>query len=236
MKLGLKALMTYMAALSMALAQTTDIADGTERSPSAMTKKRTNQQWVQQLALLTLAAITLQGCGKNDAVERATVEAEAVPVAETPTVADPSELAIDASSFVCLEEMTAIRHFYVDNLLGDLDATVAVAESTDGGVYPPGSVVQLVPTEVMVKHPPGWRAATRDWEFFELDVSAEGSSIRNRGFVDVVNKFGGNCFGCHIKAEPKYDLICELEHGCDEIPVTREMIAGIQATDPRCIE
>lgn len=194
----------------------------------------TTKRIYQQLALLALAVFILQGCGKNDAVEKATVAAKAAPAAETPSVADKSELTIDASSFVCLEDMTAIRHFFVDNLLGDLDATVAVAESTAGGVYPPGSVVQLVPTEVMVKHPPGWNAATRDWEFFELDVSAEGSSIRNRGFVDVVNKFGGNCFGCHIKAEPKYDLICEQEHGCDPIPVTREMIAGIQAADPRC--
>lgn len=94
--------------------------------------------------------------------------------------------------------------------------------------------MQLVPTEVMVKHRSGWNAATRDWEFFELDVSAEGSGIRNRGFADVVNQFGGNCFGCHIKAEPKFDLICEQNHGCDSIPVTREMIAGIQAADPRC--
>jgi len=52
--------------------------------------------------------------------------------------------------------------------------------------------------------------------------------------VDVINKFGGNCFGCHIKAEAKYDLICELDHGCDPIPVTREMIAGVQSADPRC--
>jgi hypothetical protein len=32
------------------------------------------------------------------------------------------------------------------------------------------------------------------------------------------------------------DLICELDHGCDPIPVTREMIAGIQAQDPRCAD
>ncbi len=183
--------------------------------------------------LLVLVSLSLQACGKNDATSKP-AETAVSPAVEAPIVADLPELSIDASSFRCLAEMTAIRHFFVDNLLGDLDATVAVAESTDGGVYPPGSVVQLVPTEVMVKHHPGWNAATRDWEFFELDVSAEGSSIRNRGFVDVVNKFGGNCFGCHIKAEPKYDLICELEHGCDPIPVTREMIAGIQAADPRC--
>ena len=49
-----------------------------------------------------------------------------------------------------------------------------------------------------------------------------------------MNRFGGNCFGCHIKAEAKYDMICELDHGCDPIPVTRDVIAGIQAADPRC--
>ena len=200
-----------------------------------MTKNPMKYASPRQAILFVLALMILQACGNNDAASKP-VETAAAPTAETPVVANLNELSIDASAFRCLTEMTAIRHFFVDNLLGDLDATLAVAESTDGGVYPPGSVVQLVPTEVMVKHHPGWNAATRDWEFFELDVTAEGSSIRNRGFVDVVNKFGGNCFGCHIKAEPKYDLICELEHGCDPIPVTREMIAGIQAADPRCIQ
>ncbi|MGB5331387.1 MAG: hypothetical protein WBN05_02470 [Woeseiaceae bacterium] len=198
-----------------------------------MTKNRTTGASAGQAMLLLLVSLSLQACGKNEVASKP-VDTVAAPTVETLAVADLPELSIDASAFRCLAEMTAIRHFFVDNLLGDLDATVAVAESTDGGVYPPGSVVQLVPTEVMVKHHPGWNAATRDWEFFELDVSAGGSSIRNRGFVDVVNKFGGNCFGCHIKAEQKYDLICELEHGCDPIPVTREMIAGIQAADPRC--
>lgn len=200
-----------------------------------MTKNSMTYAPARQALLFVLALMILSACGKNDAATKP-VEIAASPTSEAPIVADRPELSIDASAFRCLADMTAIRHFFVDNLLGDLDATVAVAEATDGGVYPPGSVVQLVPTEVMVKHHSGWNAATRDWEFFELDVSADGSSIRNRGFVDVVNKFGGNCFGCHIKAEPKYDLICELEHGCDTIPVTREMIAGIQAADPRCIQ
>ncbi|MGI9238357.1 MAG: hypothetical protein ACR2QZ_13225 [Woeseiaceae bacterium] len=193
------------------------------------------------LALLAIAALVLiQGCSKSEpaaaAAAAAAIAVEVTPVTEESAAAKPLALTIDANSFSCLTKMTAIRHFFVDNLLGHLAATVAVAESTEGGVYPPGSVVQLVPTEVMVKHSPGFNAATRDWEFFELDVSAEGSVIRNRGFVDVVNKFGGNCFACHIKAEPKYDLICELDHGCDPIPVTREMIAAIQADDPRCVE
>jgi hypothetical protein len=43
----------------------------------------------------------------------------------------------------------------------------------------------------------GASRAARDWEFFELDVSTEGSSIRHRRHADVVNRFGGNCLGCH---------------------------------------
>jgi hypothetical protein len=178
-----------------------------------------------------LAGSLLQACSKQEAVPAAGVP-EAAPVAEK--AAEATQITITGDTFKCLDDMKKVRHFYVDNLLGDLDATLAAAESTEGATYPAGSVVQLVPTEVMVKHTPGWNVATRDWEFFELDVSAEGSSIRNRGFTDVINRFGGNCFGCHIKAEPQYDLICEQGHGCDPIPVTREMIADIQAKDPRC--
>ena len=143
-------------------------------------------------------------------------------------------LDISAGNFNCLGDMTRIRHFYVDNLLGNLDGTLEVANSPNGGTYPPGSVVQLVPTEDMVKHKPGWNAATRDWEFFELLVEDGTTTIDKRGFVDIVNRFGGNCFGCHVKARPEWDLICEMGHGCDPIPVTREQIAAIQDADPRC--
>ncbi len=147
---------------------------------------------------------------------------------------DAREVEVTAEMFRCLTNMTPVRHFYVDNLLEDLDGTLTVVNSEDGDLYPPGSVVQLLPTEVMVKHGKGWNAATRDWEFFELDVSAAGSSIRNRGFTDVINRFGGNCFACHIKARPEWDLICEKDHGCDPIPVTAEQILQLQQTDPRC--
>jgi hypothetical protein len=126
-----------------------------------------------------------------------------------------------------------VRGFFVDNLQGDLDATLAVSNAGTGS-YPEGSVIQLVPTEVMVKHEAGFSPATQDWEFIELDVSAEGGKIRARGFVDVVNRFGGNCFACHVKANPGRDLVCETGNGCDPIPLTPTMIKAIQNTDPRC--
>ncbi len=141
---------------------------------------------------------------------------------------------VDAKSFRCITKMTAVRHFYVDNLRGDLAGTLAAANSRTGAVYPPGSVIQLVPGEAMVKRAKGFNAVTRDWEFFELDVSKDGTQIRKRGFADVVNRFGGNCLGCHIAARPEWDLVCELDHGCAPIPLTRAMSGALQRTDPRC--
>lgn len=148
--------------------------------------------------------------------------------------AAPKALEVTADTFRCITEMTKVKHYFVDNLLGNLDETVKVAQSTTGGVFPAGTVLQLVPTEVMIKQPAGFSPVTRDWEFFELDVSPEGQSIRTRGFVNVNNRFGGNCFGCHVAAKPEFDFVCELDHGCAPIPVTRAMITALQNTDPRC--
>src|SRR5271168_5324595 len=148
--------------------------------------------------------------------------------------AAPQLPAITENSFRCVTQMTQVRHYYVDNLAGNLAGTVHAAESTSGEPYPVGSVLQLVPTEVMVKREKGFNAATHDWEFFELDVSPNGSTIRKRGFVEVVNRFGGNCFTCHIRALPQWDLVCSTTHGCDAIPVTIAMSGALQRTDPRC--
>lgn len=140
---------------------------------------------------------------------------------------------ISDSSFKCITEMTHVRHFYVDNLAGNLAGTVKVAQAGTGN-YPVGSVLQLVPTEVMVKRERGFDAATRDWEFFDLNVSPTSSAIRVRGVEDVNNRFGGNCFSCHVKAHAEFDLVCDNSHGCDPIPFTRAMSGALQRTDPRC--
>ena len=141
---------------------------------------------------------------------------------------------VTAQSFGCITKLTPVRGFYVGNLKGNLAATLKAARAPNGGTYPPGSVVQLVPTEVMVKQSKGFNAATHDWEFFDIAVSKEGSTILKRGFAETVNRFGGNCFACHVKAEAKWDSICESGHGCDPIPVTPAMVKALQHTDPRC--
>jgi hypothetical protein len=66
---------------------------------------------------------------------------------------------VTAARFRSLKTMTPIRGFFVANLLGNLAGTVAVANSRNGGVYPTGTLLQLVPQEAMVKHRPGWNRA-----------------------------------------------------------------------------
>jgi len=148
--------------------------------------------------------------------------------------APPAPIPVTDKTFGCISKLAPVRGFYVGNLSGNLAGTLKVARSPTGGVYPPGSVVQLVPTEVMVKQSKGFNAGTHDWEYFELDVSKDGSTIRKRGFAEVVNRFGGNCFSCHVKASPQWDSICETNHGCESIPLTPAMIGALQRTDPRC--
>lgn len=145
-----------------------------------------------------------------------------------------TKVEITEASFSCIRDLTPVRGFYVGNLLGHTEATLKVANSATGGVYPVGSVVQLVPTEAMVKREAGFNPATKDWEFFELNVTAEGTKINVRGAGEVVNRFGGNCLSCHIAAKPEFDLVCEQTHGCLPIPVTPVMAKAIQNTDPRC--
>ena len=104
---------------------------------------------------------------------------EAMPTVVEVDVTDPGKaITVTDDSFVCLKKMHPVRGFFVDNLLGKLDDTVAAATSPEGATYPPGSVVQLIPAEVMIKHHKGWNTITNDWEFFELDVSEEGSKIK----------------------------------------------------------
>jgi len=112
----------------------------------------------------------------------------------SPEAATP--LQIDAKSFGCIRDMKQVRHFYLDNFAGNVDATLAVAKSATGGTYPPGTVIQLVPQEAMVKREKGASPETHDWEFFALKISSDGTEIDKRGFSDVAN-FSGKCFSCH---------------------------------------
>jgi hypothetical protein len=157
------------------------------------------------------------------AVEDEAVEDEAV-----------EDVAVDAGDFKPLADMTAVRGFFVDNVAGDLDATLAVANDPAGGTYPVGSVVQLIPQEAMVKRAPGFDPDSNDWEFFTLEVTPAGTTIVSRGGSEVINRFSGtSCSGCHSAAEPQFDFVCEDDHGCAPLPIGDDVITAIQQSDPR---
>jgi len=154
-------------------------------------------------------------------------------VSQSNSADDSRKIDIPNSAFKCLAELTTSGAFFVDNLLGNLDATLEVANSDDGGKFPPGSLVTLVPNEAMVKHQEGWNPGTNDWEFFLLNVSSEGTSVAALGAEEVANP-AGSCYGCHQLARPEWDLVCGANHGCAPLPFTREQIQGVQNSDPRC--
>jgi hypothetical protein len=140
---------------------------------------------------------------------------------------------VDQSTFKCILQMTAVRGFFVDNLSGNLDGAVAVAQAGKGE-YPEGSVLQLIPNEVMIKQQKGFSPKTNDWEFFALDTNRDGSKIVSRGADEVNNFLGLNCFECHKAARAEFDLVCEEDHGCVPLPLTHAMFHAVQHTDPRC--
>jgi hypothetical protein len=175
------------------------------------------------LVAIPIIAAAVVGCSSaSDDGESAT---------ETTVVED---VVVDADDFKPLADMTAVRGFFVDNVAGDLDATLAVANDPEGGTYPVGTLIQLIPQEAMVKRAPGFDPDANDWEFFTLDVTPTGTTIISRGGSEVVNRFSGtSCAGCHSAAEPQFDLVCEDDHGCAPLPVGDDVIAAIQQADPR---
>jgi len=80
--------------------------------------------------------------------------------------------------------------------------TTRAANAPKGAVYPAGSVVQLVPTKVMVKREASFSPPTGDWEFFELSVDEKGSKIGKRGFAEMNYHFGKKLF-CMPRTRPR---------------------------------
>jgi hypothetical protein len=179
--------------------------------------------------------------GENATTAVAETTTEGETETETSTEATETETGdpiedpiLEAEDFDCILDLPKVHRFRITNVLGDLDATLAVANSPDGGSYPIGTLIQLIPTEAMVKRAPGFAPAANDWEFFALSVSAAGTEILDRGAESVVNQFGGNCFDCHTNAAPQWDFVCEQDHGCDPLPFTEAQIEAVQNADPRC--
>jgi hypothetical protein len=144
-----------------------------------------------------------------------------------------------ASDFDCLKnsEWTTVGVSRYKNLLGHEAETVAAAQSPTGGIFPVGTFVQLIPTEAMVKRGKGYSAASDDWEFFALNVSATGTTIGMSGGTSSVTNLFGTCLGCHGGAMPQFDFVCGdadggNTHGCAALPLSGSVL--MSTSDPRC--
>ncbi len=155
----------------------------------------------------------------------------------TPTVTGSvEEFVAQASDFECLTNWSKVRQFRVVNKAGHGPEALAVASASydvSGLEFPVGTIVQLIPTEAMVKRGGGFDPPNHDWEYFSLHVSKGGTTIVTRGRDDVVNFAGDNCFSCHSAAR-RYDFICEMNHGCAPIPLTDPVVDVLQMDDIRC--
>jgi hypothetical protein len=181
-----------------------------------------------------LAAVLFVACGGGSTNSGSAPVPSTNPPARTTTSAAATlpDVAPTSADFVNINTMTRVGDHFVGSLNGHLAAALAVARSPKGGAYPVGTVVQLIPTEAMVKRHRGYSRSTGDWEFFQLRVSATGTVIAHSG-ARVKNFFGGDCASCHSLAAARFDFVCGKNHGCAPLPLTDALIAKIQLGDPR---
>lgn len=150
------------------------------------------------------------------------------------TPSPPADFEAQASDFECLLDWPAVRSFRITNKAGLLDEALELARNPEPGrQYPVGTIIQLFPGEAMVKRGPDYDPANNNWEYFELAVSGAGTEVRVRGRDDVINMFGGQCWGCHVAARD-FDFICEDGHGCIDLPISGPAVTALQNADPRC--
>ena len=145
------------------------------------------------------------------------------------------DLAITEKSFGCLLDLPKVRNTRIQNPdpVKLREAIRIFKDSVPDKEYPTGTVLQLIPTEAMVKHDRAAFPKSNGWEFFALKVSADGTTILDRGDKVLNTSLKKPCLGCHSPAA-KFDFVCEKSHGCAPIPVTDQQIAAVQSADPRC--
>jgi hypothetical protein len=131
------------------------------------------------------------------------------PTAPTPTPTPTEDLDMRLADFANIQGFAqpSGRGYLVANQLGHESVALAVASSAFGGNFPVGSIVERVPSEVMVKRRKGFNYLTNDWEFFAINFASDGKtplSFAVRGSEQT------SCFQCHqTLSSLKWDFICQ---------------------------
>jgi hypothetical protein len=145
------------------------------------------------------------------------------------------DVVVTAKTFGCVLDMTKVRNTRIANPDPEKlkEAIRIFRDSVPDKEYPTGTLLQLVPGEAMVKHDHAAFPNTNGWEFFALKVSADGTTILDRGDKVLNTTLKKPCLGCHSPAA-KFDFVCEKKHGCAPIPLPDLLINSMQNSDPRC--
>jgi hypothetical protein len=145
------------------------------------------------------------------------------------------DITVSAQTFGCILDWPKVRNTRMKNSDPEKlkEAMRVFRDSVPDKEYPVGTILQLVPFEAMVKHPREKFPKTNGWEFFFLDVSEEGTKIKDRGERVVNLSQGITCLSCHQPAA-RFDFVCEKGHGCAPIPFDDQKIAELQNADLRC--
>jgi hypothetical protein len=149
--------------------------------------------------------LVVGACGGDDTQAPA---ADAIPAAPD-AAASVEDLDMSPADFTALRELTPVpgRNYRVANPLGHLDEALAVAASPTGGEFPVGTVVLASRVEPMVKRRRGWNPATRDWEFFSVNLAPDGVTALS---FAVRGREETPCFSCHASvSSPTWDFICD---------------------------
>ena len=126
-----------------------------------------------------------------------------------------------------------MRRFRITNALGHLDETLAVARRDIAPPYPPGTIIQLIPGEALVKRGGRFDPENGNWEYLVINPNSGRTRITARGTDEVIN-IGVPCVTCHFAARAA-DFICEGANGCPPRgPLSVEVIDFLQENDPRC--
>ena len=90
-------------------------------------------------------------------------------------------LLITDKSFGCMLDMPKVRNTRTQNPDPEkLNEAIRIfKDSVPDKEYPTGTILQLIPTEAMVKHDRATFPNTNGWEFFALQVSAAGTTIQD---------------------------------------------------------
>ena len=145
------------------------------------------------------------------------------------------DVVITEKSFGCVLDLPKVRNTRIQHPdpAKLKEATRILRDSVPNTDYPTGTILQLIPTEAMVKHDRAAFPKTNGWEFFALKVTPEGTTILDRGDKVLNTSLKKPCLDCHSPAA-KFDFVCEKGHGCAPFPVTDEQFAAMQSADPRC--